>query len=259
MLFLHDYIAQFAKEKSAPRRELGQVLSRTKKTFDLFVGGNPPEAFEGLVDRYNWIGINKGAYGVSQNESRNLVGALMQDYLLHLALFLCEPYPTLDLFTEIRVSFGRYPLWSAGAVEFVNPSEHSDLAIGYLADAEGKALPGEGPWPRQPYYCLPVGRSVFPLVTMNSKIRVSQGEFFDWLGREQLMTKGNPHCLSIQVALRKEMDMDIVEAAQAGDKFFLLGEGGERDVVPNRPELGRLCKAVISHLTERMATPPTRI
>jgi hypothetical protein len=74
-------------------------------------------------------------------------------------------------------------------------------------------------------------------VTVNTKIRVSQSEFFDWHGREQLMTKGNPHCLSIQVVLRREMDLAIVEAAQAGGKFFLLGEGGERNVVPRVGEL----------------------
>jgi len=89
-------------------------------------------------------------------------------------------------------------------------------------------------------------------VTVNSKIRISQGEFFDWQGREQLMTKGNPHCLSVQAALRKEMDLDIVDAAQAVNKFFLLGEGGETSVTPNLDELDRLVDQISEHLTERM-------
>jgi hypothetical protein len=253
MLFLHDYIAQFRTAPPGPRRELAELLTQTKSAYDIFVEhGDPITAFEVFVERYNWLGINKAAYNISQNESRNLVGALMQDYLLHLVIKLCEPYPTLDVFTEVPVSFGRYPLWSAGQVQFSSPSEHSDLAVGCIIDAAGTIVPGAEPWPRQPYYRLPQGRSLFPLVTVNSKIRVSQSEFFDWLGREQLMTKGNPHCLSVQVALRKEMDMSIVQAAQAGDKFFLLGTGGERNVVPNRSELERFCHSVAEHLQERM-------
>jgi hypothetical protein len=94
-----------------------------------------------------------------------------------------------------------------------------------------------------------------PLVTVNSKIRVSQSDFFDWLGREELMTKGNPHWLSVQVALRKEMDMSIVEAAQAGDEFFLLGTGGETTVIPNHLELERFRQKVNGHLEERMGHP----
>jgi hypothetical protein len=227
-------------------------LQQTKSAFDIFAEGDPVAAFEIFVERYNWLGSNKAAYNISQNESRNLVGALMQDYLLHLVIKLCESYPTLDIFTEVPVSFGRYPLWHVGVVQFSSPSERSDLAVGYLLDAQGNVSPGTTPWPRQPFYNLPTGQSLYPLATVNSKIRVSQSEFFDWLGREQLMTKGNPHCLSVQVALRKEMNMDIVDAAQAGDKFFLLGSGGERNVVPNHPELDRFCHTVSEHLHERM-------
>jgi len=253
MLFLHDYIAQFQNAPPGPRSELGQLLVQTKSAYDVFVeGGDPRAAFEVFVERYNWLGINKAAFGISQNESRNLVGALMQDFLLHLFIKICEPHPALDVFTEVPVPFGRYPLWTAGEVQFSSPSERSDLAVGYVLDAAGNVVPSVGPWPRQPHYRLAAGFSLFPLITVNSKIRVSQSEFFDWQGREQLMTKGNPHCLSIQVALRKEMDMSIVQAAQAGDKFFLLGQGGERNVVPNQTELDRLCETVSEHLTERM-------
>jgi len=81
---------------------------------------------------------------------------------------------------------------------------------------------------------------------------VSQSEFFDWHGREQLMTKGNPNCFSAQVVLRKEMDMNIVEAAQAGEKFFLLGSGDERNVKPNVLELDRFNMAFMEHLSNKM-------
>jgi hypothetical protein len=67
-----------------------------------------------------------------------------------------------------------------------------------------------------------------------------------------LMTKGNPHCLSIQVALRKEMDYSIVEAAQASEKFFLLGSGSETNVVPDQSELDRLIHVVGEHMARRM-------
>lgn len=90
------------------------------------------------------------------------------------------------------------------------------------------------------------------MITVNSKIRVSQSEFFDWLGRSQLMSKGNPHCLSIQVALRKEMDLNIVEVAQARTRFFLLGAGTEYNVVPSQTELDRLIETVSEHLEARM-------
>lgn len=258
MLFLHEYIAQLNASDNPLQRELAAHLGDTKRAFDLFSGGNPVRAFEEFVERYNWLGVNKVTYGINQNQSRNLVGSIMQDYLLHLVLQLCQKHPTLDVFTEVPVSFGSYPLWFAGHIDFASPSERSDLAIGYLVNPDREATPGEGPWPRQPFYRLPREHSLFPLATVNSKIRVSQSEFFDWLGREQLMTKGNPHCLSIQVALRKEMDMSIVEAAQAGDKFFLLGTGGERTVVPNRSELERLRHTVPEHLDERMSLPATQ-
>jgi hypothetical protein len=246
------------KAETQPRRDLGLLLQETKTAYDLFVTGDPVLAFEVFVDRYNWLGINKADYGISQNESRNLVGALMQDYLLHLVIKLCEPYKSLDVFTEVPVSFGKYPLWKAGEVSFSSPSERSDLAVGYLLNADGEPCPGTTAWPRQPFYRLPTGQALFPLITVNSKIRVSQSEFFDWFGREQLMTKGNPHCLSVQIALRKEMDMSIVQAAQAGDKFFLLGTGSETKVVPNRSELLRFSHTVAEHLSERMSgwTPP---
>jgi len=40
--------------------------------------------------------------------------------------------------------------------------------------------------------------------------------------------------------------------AQAGGKFFLLGEGGERNVVARVGELTRLIDALAEHLADRM-------
>ena len=225
----------------------------------MFDGGNPTRALEDFVSQYNWLGqvATKKGFRIDQNLARNLPGALMQDYLLHLAIQLCEPFPQLDVFTEVRVPFGRYPLWDAGAVVYETPCEKSDLAIGYLVEAE-QIKANSRAWPHQPYYKLEPKQTMIPLVTMNTKIRVSQSEFFDWQGREQLMTKGNPHCLSVQVALRKEMDYHIVEAAQARGKFFLLGDGGESNVRPDRHELERLLHAVSEHIEDRMSHGPSK-
>ena len=252
MKFLHDYVEQFASEGSA-RRQLAQELDETRQSWDIYHGGNPRGAFAKFVSRYNWLGdqANKTAFEITQNLARNLPGALMQDFLLHLAIALVQPHPNLDVFTEVRVPFGHYPLWEEGQIGIRTPAERSDLCIGYLIEDEEPKI-SEQSWPRQPFYRLEKGQTVAPLVTVNSKIRVSQGEFFDWLGRETLMTKGNPHCLSVQVALRKEMDMSVVAASQAGGKFFLLGEGGETTVVPNVEELDRLIDTFVEHLEERM-------
>ena len=253
MRFLQDYIQQFLTEES-DRKNLGQELQTTKDTFDVFGTGNPELAFEGLVQRYNWLGEteNKLRYRIDQNLARNLPGAMLQDFLLHLVIQHLREFPALEAFTEVRVPFGRYPLWNSGAVVYKTPSEHSDIAVGYLTENDQVKL-STLPWPRQPFCRLDRGQSILPLVTINTKIRVSQSEFFDWQGREQLMTKGNPHCLSVQVALRKEMDYDIIEAAQARGKFFLLGEGGERNVKPNKAELKRLIHVFREHVSDRMS------
>jgi hypothetical protein len=216
--------------------------------------------FNLVVDRYNWLGNSetKKTYDIGQNLARNLPGALLQDYLIHLMIRLCEPYPSLDVFSEVKVSFGRYALWKHGAVAYKTPSEKSDLAVGYLME-NNEIKPPADPWPRQAYLKLAANQAVQPLITVNTKIRVSQSEFFDWLGREQLMTKGNPHCMSVQVALRKEMDYDIVEAAQATGKFFLLGSGGETTVTPDTDELLRFINTVGLHLTTRMGDPPAGV
>jgi hypothetical protein len=209
--------------------------------------------FETFVSRYNWLGQkeNKTRFGVTENLARNLPGAMMQDYLLNLAMVLTEPYPSLETFTEVRVAFGTYPIWRAGEIELVRPSERSDIAVGYRV-RDGAVQKTAPVGKREPVYSLPPEESVAPIITINSKIRVSQSEFFDWHGREQLMTKGNPNCLSVQVVLRKEMDLSIVEAAQAGDKWFLLGAGGERNVVPDRSELNRLVHVISEHLADKM-------
>jgi hypothetical protein len=253
MRFLRDYIQEFLADES-DRKNLGQELQATKNSLDVFAGGNPELAFEGLVQRYNWLGEpeNKLRYKIDQNLARNLPGAILQDYLLHLVVKQLREFPALEVFTEVRVPFGRYPLWNSGTVVFKTPSELSDIAVGYLTE-DDSVKAADLQWPRQPFYRLGRGQSILPLVTINTKIRISQSEFFDWQGREQLMTKGNPHCLSVQVALRKEMDDDIVEAAQARGKFFLLGEGGERSVRPNRDELKRFIRVFREHVSDRMS------
>lgn len=253
MRFLSEYITGFEDSTDPAKEQLGKELKATKMKYDLFLGGNPLNNFTDFVDRYNWLGQpeNKKKYDITQNLARNLPGALMQDYLISLMISLLRDYDSLDVFTEVRVPFGIYPLWSKGDVKYESPSERSDITVGYMVK-DGKVVEVEEQWPRPLITSLPPETSVVPLITINSKIRISQSEFFDWLGREQLMTKGNPHCLSIQVALRKEMDINIVEVAQAGDKFFLLGSGGEGNVNPETKELHRLINHLKDHLNDHM-------
>lgn len=255
MKFLHEYIDECKNSPDVNQQNLAEILYRLKKQYDVFLGGEPQEAFIGFVDMYNWLGVreNKDRYNINQNLSRNLTAALMQDYLIHLIITLCKPYPKLDIFTEVRIPFGNYPIWKHGEVSFEAPSELSDIAAGYLVD-DGRIVSREAPYPKQPHYRsrLMRGKSVLPLLTINSKIRISQSEFFDWFGREQLMKRGNPDCLSVQVALRKEMSFTFVEVAQAEDNFFLLGRGGETSVVPNQNELERLIIAINEHLEKKM-------
>ncbi|WP_421936391.1 hypothetical protein [Phenylobacterium sp.] len=253
MIFFTKYIEQFRAEGSPEKIELADVLSNTRLKYSIIDGGDPIAAFGDFVDQYNWLGQaeNKTKYGINQNLARNLPGAMLQDFLVNLAVNLCKDFPALEVFTEVKVPFGNYPIWRGGDVSWAQPSERSDIAVGYRTKG-GAIEKDDSPWPRKHYESLPAGESVLPLVTINSKIRVSQSEFFDWHGREQLMTKGNPNCFSAQVALRKEMDMNIVEAAQAGEKFFLLGDGNERNVKPNPLELTRFVGAFTDHLTDKM-------
>ena len=253
MQLLWQYIEGFLKESDANRQALGRALRQTQQSYDVLLGGDPLSAFHGFVDRYNWLGDpgNKATYNITQNLARNLPGALMQDYLIHLVIQRLQGFPRLDVFTEVRVPFGTYPLWETGRVAFETPSQQVDVAVGYRV-VEGSPIISQEPWPRPAITQLQPGEVVVPLIEVNSKIRVSQGEFFDWLGRDELLTKGNPNCLSLQVALRAEMDLTIVEAAQATEKFFLLGRGGERNVVGDSAELRRLVRVVDRHLNERM-------
>lgn len=254
MKFIEEYISDFGREVG--QRELGDKITILKSQYDVRLGGDPSVAFEGLVGFYNWLGLKetKAEYSISSNLARNLPGALMQDWLISLMTTLTHGSEELMLFTEVRVPFGNYPVWERGDVNIKQPSEKSDLAVGYLRRPDGSIEKSSVGWPNPVFNSHKSldGRTVVPLITVNSKIRVSQSEFFDWQGREQLMTKGNPHCLSIQVALRKEMDLSIIEAAQAGDKFFLLGEGGETNVSPNVHELERMIETVQEHLEKRM-------
>ena len=245
MKFLNQYINDFRLSGSDAQKRLAEILDETRSNYDIFANANPVDGLEAFVQRYNWLGdnTNKQTFNFSQNLSRNLTAALMQDYLINLIIKLCESYPQLDIFTEVRVPFGTYPIWEAGKVSFKTPSERSDIAIGYLVE-DGKIKLSDESYPKQPIYKLGKNQTVIPLSTINSKIRISQSEFFDWLGRGQLMNRGNPHCLSVQIALRKEMDLTIVEASQASTKFFLFGDGGERSVILIEQNLSDLYKSL---------------
>jgi hypothetical protein len=250
--FLHEYINEFRASGEPNRLELAEILEKFRNKYHVLHDGKPRECFEKFVQQCNWLGDpnNKTRYAITQNLARHLFGALMQDFSLHLVMQVCSSYPKLDVFTEVRVPFGRYPLWEGGEITIEIPAEKSDLAIGYLIEEK---KPKFNPvWPKEPFYRLEKNQTIYPLVMINSRIKVSQSEFFEWLGRDQLMTKGNPHCLSVQVALRKEMDMSIVEAAQCKDKFFLLGEGGKRSIVPKGRELNRFIHVLTEHLENRM-------
>ncbi|MFV9683047.1 hypothetical protein ACNFD4_10180 [Pseudomonas sp. NY15367] len=258
MKFISDYIADF--ESTEKQQNLAATLKSLKDAYDVTKGGDPISTFEDFVRAYNWLGQRetKAAYEINSNLARNLPGALMQDWLIHVMLTLTRNHHELMFFTEVRVPFGNYPVWESGNVLIKQPSEKSDLAVGYLRNPDGTVETNNSGWPNPIFISQAelAGRSVIPLVTVNSKIRVSQSEFFDWQGREQLMTKGNPHCLSIQVALRKEMDIAVVEASQAGEKFFLLGTGGETNVRPDRAELERFVEIIREHIERRMNSSP---
>jgi hypothetical protein len=253
MQILEAYIARFLGSNDPNQQALGAALEQTRQTFDVLTGRDPITAFQNFVDMYNWLGdpVNKSTYGIVDNVARNLTGALMQDYLIHLMTQLLRPYPQLDTFTEVRVPFGTYPLWEGGNINYETPSQVVDLAVGYSL-ANGQRTVPQAPWPRPVISRLQPGTLVMPLVVINSKIRIDQGAFFDWIGRDQLLAKGNPTCLSLQVALRSEMDLKIVEATQASERFFLLGRGGERNVVGDRVEIDRLVKVVAEHLAKHM-------
>jgi hypothetical protein len=253
MQLLSQYIQGFLAEPNQSRNELGQRLLDTQAGWDVIAGQNPVDALDGFVDRYNWLGTpaNKATYNITQNLARNLPGAMMQDFLIHLVLHTLVGKPPIDVFTEVRVGFGSYPLWDNAVVTVASPAQVADVAVGYKF-VNGVSAPPVDPNPRAAISVLLPGESVVPLIVINSKIRVSQSEFFDWLGRDQLLAKGYPSCLSLQAALRAEMDLKIVEAAQASDKFFLLGHGGEANVVPDPEALARLVQIVEGHLTKHL-------
>lgn len=260
MKFFYEYINDFRANQAEIQKQLADILEETQSVYNVFLNANPIDGLEAFIERYNWLGRRdtKDRFNINQNLSRNLTAALMQDYLINLVIKLCESYQRLDVFTEVRVPFGTYPIWEGGEVSFRTPSERSDIAVGYLVE-QGKIKLSDKSYPKQPFYKLQKNQTVLPLFTINSKIRISQSEFFDWLGRGQLMNRGNPHCLSVQVALRKEMDLTIVEASQASTKFFLLGDGGEGNVSPNRLELQRFVEIFTEHLTERMDEPTVEL
>jgi hypothetical protein len=247
MLTLERYIDQMLTEPV--RRGLARKLSQARQNWSVKAGKDPVAAFGSLVNTYIWLGQTetKQKYNIAQNLARNLPGALLQDYLIEVVIKQLEPYPSLEIFTEVRVPFGRYPIWEGGNVAYQSPAQLVDLAVGYRM-VEGEIMASEKGWPQEVVSSLPSSEIVIPLIVVNSKIRVSQSEFFDYLGREQLLTKGNPTCMSVEVALRSEMDLSIVAAAKATDNFFLLGTGGERTVTARPLELARFVEEVREHL-----------
>lgn len=253
MRLLDEYIERFGTDPDSSKQELAIVLRKAQASWDAMTGQSPVEAFTSLVDSYNWLGQpeHKAAYGIAQNLARNLTGALMQDFLIHVCIGRLKPYPDLEIFTEVKIPFGSYPVWSKGEVVTRSPGQLIDVAVGYRFNDNVRVVP-RGEWPRKAVRKIDAGDVVYPLIALNSKIRVSQSEFFDWVGREELLTKGNPSCLSLQVALRSEMDLSIVELAQLSEQFCLLGRGGERAVVGDIDELNSLIEIVDRHLDERM-------
>lgn len=254
MLTLDQYIDQL--ELDPIRAGLSEHLRGAKGEWSVLVGNNPFESLQNLIDEYTWLGHRdtKALYNLQGNLARNLPGAMLQDYLIQVVTQCAVPYPSLDVFTEVKVPFGKYPIWKAGEVQDRLPSQLVDLAVGYLT-VDGVPVPSDLPAPRAPRNSLLRGQSVLPLVVVNSKVRVSQSEFFDFLGREELLTKGNPNCMSVEVALRSEMDLSIVSASQASDKFFLLGTGGELTVRAQPQELDRFAQELSKHLARFMTNP----
>jgi len=250
---LDDYIQKFAADPASAKRRLATILRKDQASWDATAGKDPVEAFTGLVERYNWLGQpkNKKKYGIAQNLARNLPGALMQDFLIHVCVGRLEPYPHLEIFTEVMIPYGSYPVWSKGEVVTRSPRQRIDVAVGSRFKADVRVAPPDE-WPRKALSKIDPGDVVYPLIALNSKIRVSQSEFFDWVGREELLTKGNPSCLSLQVALRSEMDLSIVELAQLSEQFCLLGRGGEEAVVGDVDALSSLIAIIDRHLEERM-------
>src|SRR5258708_13829317 len=171
---------------------------------------------------------------------------MFQDFLIQVVISCLQPYPSLEVFTEVRVPFGRYPIWEAGVINHRVPSQLVDLAVGYRL-VDGQPRPCTDPWPHTVCSHLEQNESVVPLVVVNSKVRVSQSEFFDFMGREELLTKGNPTCMSVEVALRAEMDLIIVPASQANDKFFCLGVAVARTVRPRPAEFNPSVECLSTH------------
>src|SRR6266403_4706372 len=135
MLLFPDYIVLFRNEAAAgdkSREELADQMDACKKAYDISIGGNAlGKGFAAFVATYNWLGqpTNKTKYKITQNLARNLPGALMQDWLISLVNVLVKPYPDLEIFSEVPVPFGMYPLWEKGTVGIRSPSERSDIAV----------------------------------------------------------------------------------------------------------------------------------
>jgi hypothetical protein len=119
MKFLDDYVTDF--RANVQQLPLADLIAKIKAAYDVRIGGNPQTAFQAFVNFYNSLGDaqTKAQYAISSNLARNLPGALMQDWLVHLALQLVVTRPELFIFTEVRVLFGTYP--PGGQVKVLHP------------------------------------------------------------------------------------------------------------------------------------------
>jgi hypothetical protein len=176
----------------------------------------------------------------------------MQDFLGQLLLRAVQPFRNLEVFMEAPVAFGLYPTWSGGVISYHAPSHRPDLTVGYRHDSRTMTpIIPPGARSNAPEK-LGLGQIVVPLVLISSKIRISQPEFFDWLGREELVSKGNPHCLSLQVGLRAQLDEVVIDATQSRDHLYLLGAGSRGLVTGNGPALQALYSRIETHIARHM-------
>ncbi len=108
---LETYVEQFRQQGNLG---LARRLHQARRAWDVHNGGDARASFALFVAAYNWLGApaNKAKYGITGNLSRNLTGALMQDYLIHLVIQRLQPYPMLDICTEALFHSGHIPCGS---------------------------------------------------------------------------------------------------------------------------------------------------
>ena len=246
-----SYAEQVQILRNGGLTEAAEKLSNFQTAYSVFHGQTPSTRLVEFIDFYNFLSVEKERLGVTGNNLRNTVGVLFEDYLTNVMIECCRGYDRLDVFNQVKTQFGRYILWERGQLREVRPSELSDIVVGYCL-TNSAITPTVGTWPKPIVRRLEVTQEVMPLLLVSSKVRVSQPEFFDWLGRAQLMAKGHPHCLTIQIALRKEMDLNVIEVAQSTDHWFQIGDGHEGQVRPIQDGMERLLQHILEHFRNRL-------